>query len=128
MNTIRNAFLTTLITATVLMTPAAHAGRPHRPAPTHHRPAAHSIVPFAVGLGVGLLTAPFVVPAPPPPPQVIVAPPPVTVVRQGRWVEREERVWIEGTWTEGYDAYGRRCQTWTPGYWATQRTRVWVDY
>jgi hypothetical protein len=70
--------------------------------------------------------APPVVCAPP----VVYAPPPVVcapvVVTAGRWVEREERVWIEGCWLESVDAYGRRCKIWQPGRWEIRRIREWV--
>ena len=131
MNNLRNAFLTVIIAAMALTAPVAQANPYYRPAPPpvhHHHAAACGIVPFAVGLGLGLLTAPFVAP-PPPPPQVIVAPPPppVVVVQQGRWIEREERTWVEGYWVESGDAYGRRIRTWNPGHWEIRRTRTWVE-
>ena len=61
----------------------------------------------------------------PPPmfaPPIVCAP---VVVSAGRWVEREERVWIEGCWVESVDAYGRRCKIWQPGRWEIRRIREW---
>lgn len=70
----------------------------------------------------------------PPPPAVFVAPAPVVyaplvqtvVVNSGYWVEREQRVWVEGCWIASVDAYGRACKTWQPGRWEIRRTREWV--
>lgn len=79
-----------------------------------------------------LMYAPVpVVCAPPPvvcvPPPVVYAPPVQTVVvSSGYWVEREQRVWIEGCWFDSVDAFGRRCKTWQPGRWEVRRTREWV--
>ena len=124
MTNTRNALVITLVAAMTLGTYTAQANRHPGPARHHHRPAAHGIVPFAVGLGIGLLTAPFVSPTPPPPQHVIVAPPPVT----GYWAERDERVWVEGYWMNTRDAYGRQVRAWTPGHWEVRRTRTWIAY
>ena len=66
------------------------------------------------------------------PPPVICLPPPVVyvsrpAVQSGYWVEREQRVWVEGFWLQSVDAYGRRCKTWQPGRWEISRTREWVQ-
>lgn len=62
------------------------------------------------------------------PPPFVYAPPPVVVVApSGYWQEREERVWIEGYWSEAFDAYGRRCKQWQPGRWEIRRLREWVQ-
>lgn len=50
---------------------------------------------------------------------------PVQPAGAGHWVERENRSWVEGTWVPSSD--GSRRQTWQPGYWQTQRERVWVN-
>ena len=68
------------------------------------------------------------------PPPVVVAPAPVVyappvqtvVVNSGYWVEREQRVWVEGCWIESVDGFGRACKTWQPCRWEIRRTREWV--
>ena len=126
MTNTRNAFVITFVAAMTFATYTAHANRhPAPPRHHHHHSAAHGIVPFAVGLGVGLLTAPFISPTPPPQ-HVIVAPPPPPVT--GHWVERDERVWVEGYWMNTRDAYGRQVRAWIPGHWEVRRTRTWIAY
>lgn len=94
-----------------------HHGGYHRPA--YCRPAPV----FCPPPPVVCMPRPVVV-APPP---VVYAPPVQTVVvNSGYWVEREQRVWVEGCWFESVDAYGRRCKTWQPGRWEIRRTREWV--
>lgn len=93
---------------------------------------------LGVGAAVGLLsgiaiarTPVYAAPAPvvyAPAPAVVYAPAPTVVVTQpGRWVDQEERVWIEGCWLQSVDVYGRMIRTWQPGHWEIRRTRVWIQ-
>ena len=60
-------------------------------------------------------------------PRVVYVQPAPVVVQNGYWQEREERYWIEGSWVEALDAYGRRCKMWQPGRWEVRRIREWVQ-
>ena len=89
------------------------------------RPAPVVCAPRVVYAPAPVVCAPrpvFLRPAP-----AVCAPPVRTVtVRGGYWLERETRVWVEGYWVEGLDAFGRRSQSWQPGRWEIRRTREWV--
>jgi hypothetical protein len=92
----------------------------------------HCAPPPVVCAPVPVVCAPRPVVCVPPP--VVDAPAPVVyapavqtvVVNSGYWVEREQRVWVEGVWIESVDAFGRACKTWQPGRWEIRRTREWV--
>lgn len=47
---------------------------------------------------------------------------------RGHYEYRTERVWISGRRQVEYDNCGRRREYWTPGYYETYQTKVWVSY
>jgi hypothetical protein len=65
---------------------------------------------------------------PPPPTPVFYTPPAQTAGwANGRWVERDQRVRVDGYWHESFEADGRRCRTWQPERWESRRTPEWMQ-
>jgi hypothetical protein len=46
---------------------------------------------------------------------------------RGYYEYRTERVWVPGSWVHHPSPCGSRRQTWQPGYYSTQRNKVWVQ-